>query len=230
MIRPFMSSEGRSTTETDDVLGGRALDGAGHDLPGRGGGLLPGFLLDPPDGADGLELGLVLDPLDQHGLGLFLGHPGYPLELFHGLLDGLGDLRFLDFEVLFLLGEAALLLGKILFLPLHRLEPPLQVLLLAEEPALGLVELALLFPVLGLEFVLPGQVFLAGLEGRFPLDLFPFFPGLGDDRPGFLLGFDGPARTILALEQEDDDRPQENGDNGDADVTDRIHRMTSSSI
>ena len=147
---------------------------------------------------DGLEPGLVLDLLDQHGLGLLLGQAGDPLELLDALLDGLGDLRLLDLEVLLLLGELALLLGEVALLALDRLEPPLQVLLLAEEPALGLVDLALLLAVLGLELVLAGEVLLAGLDGRFPLDLLPVLPGPVEDRPGLLLGLGGLAGALPA--------------------------------
>ena len=93
------------------------------------------------------------------------------------LLNGRGDLGFLDLEVLFLLGELALLLGQVAFLALDRLEPPLQVLLFAEKPSLGLVDLALFLPVLTLELVQAGEVFLAGLDGRFPLDLLSVLPG-----------------------------------------------------
>ena len=146
----------------DDVLGGRALDGVGQDLPGRDGGLFAGLLLDPADGADGLQAGLLLDLLDQHGLGFFLGHAGDPLELLDALLDGLGDLGLFDLEVLLLLGELALLLGEIALLALDRLEPPLQVLLLAEEPALGLVDLALFLAALGLEIVHGGRGLFRG--------------------------------------------------------------------
>jgi hypothetical protein len=214
----------------DDVLGRRPLDGVGHDLAGRRGRLLPGLLLDPPDGGDGLELGLLLDPPDQLGLGLFLGHAGDLLQLGHGLLDGLGDLGLFDLEVLLLFRELALLLGEIALLALDRLEPPLEVLLLAEEPALGLVDLALLLPGVGLELVQAGQVLLAGVDGRFPLDLLPFLPGLVEDHPGLVLGLDGLAGALLPFDEQNGDRRQENDDDGERGVRDRIHGITSSSI
>src|SRR5665647_2947396 len=206
-----------------DVLGGRALDGVGDDLPGRDGGLFAGLILDPADGGDGLELGLVLDLLDQHGLGFFLGHAGDLLQLGQALLNGLDDLGFLDLEVLFLLGELALLLGQVAFLALDRLEAPLQVLLFAEKPALGLVDLALFLPVLTLELVQAGEIFLAGLDGRFPLDLLSVLPGPVEDDAGLLFGLGGLARARLPLEQEDDDGCRQPDDNDDAGNGDRIH-------
>jgi hypothetical protein len=77
---------------------------------------------------------------------------------------------------------------------------------------------------MGLELVQAGQVLLAGLDGRFPLDLFRFLPGLVEDRPGLFFGLGGLAGALLALQQQGDHHRQENGDGGERGVRDGAHR------
>ena len=77
--------------------------------------------------------------------------------------------------------EAVLLLGEVALLPLDGLEAPLEVLLLVDEPALGLADLPPLFAGLVLEIGLAGQVLLLGLDGRFALDLLGVLGRPGQD-------------------------------------------------
>ena len=68
-----------------------------------------------------------------------------------------------------------------------------------------------------------GEVFFAGLDGRLPLDLFPFFLGPAEDHAGLLFGLGGLAGALLPLEQQDRDGRGEDDDNGDAGVRQRVH-------
>ena len=85
MIRPFISSPGRCSTETTDSLvcslATRWMARV-TILRARFSAVRARLVLDVPDDQRRLALGLVLDAGDQLGLGLLRGQPGGPLQ--HG--------------------------------------------------------------------------------------------------------------------------------------------------
>ena len=224
MIRPFMSSLGRSTTETVDSTTCSAADrwmaplmisAASWRLLARVSSSIR--LTD----LDGFEPGLVLDLADDLGLGLVLGHPGDALELGHLLLDDLVDLLLLVLDLLLLLEDAALLGRDVAVAAVESLDLAVEVLFLVDETALGLVELAAFVLGLVLELGVGRGELLAGLVLGLADDLVGLALGLVDDAVGFLLGPEQSLRPRALLELEDEDRRRQDYQNGQADIKTR---------
>ena len=130
MIRPFISSPGRCSTDDHGLAGllaGDPLDGQGDDLAGPLLAVLAGLGLDVPDDQRGLALGLVLDARDQLGLGLVGGEAGGALQHGAALLVQAAELGPLPVDLPLRLGQrvAALLgLARVLVDPLLALGQP----------------------------------------------------------------------------------------------------------
>ena len=131
MIRPFISSDGRWTTETvcsavwsaatrwiAVITMSRALSWASSRA----------LALDGPGDLDGVVLGLLADGLDQDALGVLGGHVGDPLERDDLLAVGAG-------EVLAGLVELALAVEQLAIALLEHVGALVELLVTLEEPA-----------------------------------------------------------------------------------------------
>ena len=112
MMRPFISSFGRSTTETvasDTVVGGAALDGEGDDVFGLFVGCLFVLLFDSESFCAISWRASVFDPLQQGRARVLHGHTRDALQLVHLRLAELFDFFAQRIVVTYLFFERVLL-------------------------------------------------------------------------------------------------------------------------
>ena len=166
MMRPFMSSDGSSTTVTVRLSGvarGHPLERVGDEVPGSALRLGARLLLEHPDAPGEIVADELLAPLEQVRLRVLLAHARDPLEL--GLL-ALLCLLHLVLE----LAQMRLAVGEALVAARELDELLLDLLLLREHPLLDLQHLLAAVGELGVDLRPELHRLLARLDLGFATD------------------------------------------------------------
>ena len=197
MMRPFMSSEGRWTTDT--VVSATWLAAVRwirqrEDVAGAAVGLAARLFFDLAHQLGHLVARLVLGLLEQHVLGLRGAEPGDALELDHGLvvrdLQVVGDALGVGVAVAQRLLAAVLLRGA-----------RVELLVALQQALLGLADLFAPAAQLGLDLAAHLVHFLFGLEPSFLDDGLGLTLGVAQHLLGFALRPGQLARGEVAADQ-----------------------------
>ena len=144
MIRPFISSLGRSTTDTAaSATYSEAIRQMARPMIclARSSPVSCGDVLDALDHRGGVQLCLLLQRLHQLGLGLLRRQAGHHFQFPLRLGDHLGPVRFLLAHRLIPAAQLLFPAGQLAFAPVHDLQLPIQNLLPLIQSFLDVLDL-----------------------------------------------------------------------------------------
>ncbi len=206
MIRPFISSDGRWTTETVcSAVWSAATRCIAVTMISRAFsfGLLAGRPFDRPGEPDGVLVGLDPDRVEEHALGLIGGHAAHLLECLDLVLRRSSELFAGRLELALTIDELAVLL-------LEDVGTLVELLVPGEEATLEIAELAPFGSGLVLGLTAEPKLLVLGLED----ELLLASPCLGLDPAGLgMCGLDG-LRCPDGARKHPGEEPAENAHRG----------------